>query len=110
MESAISYRNYYAIVKYSPEDEVLYGKVEAINDVVSFEAESVKELKQAFTEAVDSYLATCRQVGKTPDKPYSGGFNVRLPADLHRQAAILSKQQGVSLNQVVVEAVRRYVQ
>ena len=110
MDNLISHNGYHAIVKYSPEDNVLYGRIEAINDLISFEAESVTELKRAFEEAVDSYLATCRQLGKAPDKSYAGNFNVRLPADLHRQAAILSKQRGVSLNQVVVEAVRQFVQ
>ena len=110
MENVLTYKGYFGLVKYNPEDEILHGRIEGIVDLVTFEGTSVAELKEAFEEAVDDYLLTCQQLGKSPDKAYSGGFNVRLPADLHRQAALLSKQRGISLNQLVIEAVRQQVQ
>jgi len=109
MDNVITHKGYFSIVKFNPESEIFYGKVEAIVDLVTYEGESAKELKAAFEEAVESYLETCAQVGKKPDKPYTGTFNVRVDRELHRKAAILSKQRNVSLNQLVGEALARYV-
>ena len=109
MDNVLTYKNYFSIIKYSPESEIFYGKVEAIVDLVTYEGETAKEVKAAFEEAVDSYLETCIQVGKQPDKPYTGTFNVRVDTELHRRAAILSKQRNISLNQLVGEALARYV-
>lgn len=39
------------------------GKIEGINGLVNFEGESVKELTEAFHEAVDDYLAYCIEDG-----------------------------------------------
>lgn len=38
---------------------MFFGKIEGINGLVNFEGESVKELTDAFHEAVDNYLAYC---------------------------------------------------
>ena len=45
MNDIIKYKEYYAVVHFSAEDEVLYGKILGINDLVTFEGQSVKELK-----------------------------------------------------------------
>lgn len=110
MDNVLSHKGYFSIVKYSPESELLYGKIEAIVDLVTYEGETAKEVKTAFEEAVESYLETCKLVGKKPDKPYTGTFNVRVNAELHRKAAILSKQRSISLNQLMGEALARYVE
>lgn len=60
----------------SADDEVFYGKILGINDLVNFEGASVKQLKKAFKEAVDDYLELCAEIGKTPEKTYKGTFNV----------------------------------
>ena len=51
-------------VLYNPEDRVFHGKIEFINDLVTFEGRSVDELEAAFAEAVDDYLELCETVGK----------------------------------------------
>ena len=109
MDNVLTYKGYFNIVKYCPESEIFFGKVEAIVDLVTYEGETAKEVKAAFEEAVDSYLETCEQVGKNPDKPYTGTFNVRVNTELHRKAAIVSKQRNISLNQLVGEALALYV-
>lgn len=53
-----------------------------MNDLFNFERFSAQELKMAFEEAVEDYLETCKEIGKTPDKTYKGTFNVRVPAIL----------------------------
>lgn len=110
MSSTIKYKDYIGSVEYSAEDKVFFGKIEFINDVVTFEATNVEELEQAFQESVDDYLEMCKEVGKEPEKAFKGTFNVRMHPNLHKLAARVSMEQGKNLNQLVVEAVSQYVQ
>lgn len=105
MNDILQYKDYYASVHFSSEDEVFYGKILGINDLVSFEGSSVKELKKAFQEAVEDYLETCEQLGKEPNKTYKGTFNVRIPTDLHKEAAVYSALNNISLNDFVKTAI-----
>ena len=104
MNDILEYKNYLASVHFSAADDVFYGKVLAINDLISFEGSSVKELKAAFEEAVEDYLETCAKIGKYPDKTYKGTFNVRVPSDLHKQAALFAAVHNITLNEFVKKA------
>lgn len=104
MNDILQYKNYYATVHFSAADEVFYGKIIAINDLVNFEGSSVKELKIAFEEAVDDYLETCKEIGKTPDKTYKGTFNVRVPSSLHKEASLFAAFHNMTLNEFVKKA------
>lgn len=101
MNDILKYKDYYAEIHFSSEDEVFFGKLIGINDLVNFEADSVKGLKKAFIEATEDYLNTCKQLKKNPDKAYKGSFNVRVPSDLHRKAAILATIKNITLNDFV---------
>lgn len=94
---ALSYKGYAARVEYDPEDEILVGHIAGTRDVIGFHAETASELKAAFREAVDDYLRTCAQAGKTPDKPYSGQLMVRVGKDVHARAAMAAEISDKSL-------------
>ncbi len=47
-----------------------------LRDVITFAGESVAELRRAFQESVDDYLAFCAARNEPPGKPYSGTFTV----------------------------------
>lgn len=96
--NAMTYKGYLGSVAYSEKDQVFFGKIEGINGLVNFEGESVKELTEAFHEAVDDYLAYCEDEGIEPDKSYSGVLNVRLTPAIHRQIAMLAQKAGMSIN------------
>ena len=49
-------------------------------------------------EAVDDYLAYCKEEGIEPDKSYTGVLNVRLTPAIHRQIAMLARQTGLTIN------------
>ncbi|HWK07693.1 MAG TPA: type II toxin-antitoxin system HicB family antitoxin [Puia sp.] len=106
MNDILEYKGYYASLHFSSEDEVFYGKLLGIDDLVNFEGASVKELKKAFHEAVEDYLQTCEELGKEPNKTYKGTFNVRIPADLHKSAAVYAGVHNVSLNDFVKTAIQ----
>lgn len=53
----LNYKGFIGSVAFSEEDNVFFGKIEGIDGLVNFEGSSVEELKEAFHEAVDDYVA-----------------------------------------------------
>ena len=108
MNNVLKYNDFVATVRYSEEDEAFIGRIEGIDSIVSFEGQSVKELKSAFKEAVESYLDFCSRKGiPNPQKSYNGMFNVRITPDLHRRAALVAKLHGSTLNAFVKDSIER---
>jgi predicted HicB family RNase H-like nuclease len=95
--STMTYKGYAARVEYDDADGIFFGRIAGIRDGVSFHADTVAELKRAFAEAVDDYVATCAKIGKTPQKPYSGQIMVRVDPQVHANAAIAAELSGKSL-------------
>ncbi len=57
MIDRMEYGEFIGSVHYSAKDDLLFGKIEGINDLVTFEGGSVMELRKAFKEAVENYLS-----------------------------------------------------
>lgn len=105
MDNNLTYKGYLGTVSFNSDDEVFYGKIHGINDLVTFEGESVDELKSSFKEAVDDYLDTCAASNKEPNKTFKGSFNVRISTKLHRRAALIASEKSISLNDFVKKAI-----
>ena len=101
--NTMNYKGYAARIEYSEEDDCLVGHIAGINDIVGFHANSFPELHTAFEEAVDDYLQTCKQIGKSPQKPYSGKIMLRVPPEIHARTAMMAEAHGKSLNSWVTE-------
>ncbi len=110
MNQFMEYKGYHAKIEYSAEDETFVGRVIGITDVLLFDGGSVEELTDMFHQSVDDYLASCAEIGKSPEKEYRGSFNVRLSPELHRRAAIAAEDRSLTLNQFMNEAVKSYLQ
>jgi predicted HicB family RNase H-like nuclease len=102
----MTHKGYFATVEFDAEDEIFWGRLAGINDVISFEADNVAGLKAAFHEAVDDYIAYCAEIGKSPDKPYSGKVMFRIAPEVHAKAARAAELAGKSLNQWAEEKLR----
>ncbi|WP_337015324.1 type II toxin-antitoxin system HicB family antitoxin [Pantoea agglomerans] len=102
----MKYKGYFGSIEVSLEDGVIHGKLECINDLVTYEASTVLELKKAFEDAVDDYIETCEEVGKQPEKTMSGTFNIRIGEALHKDAYLAAKAKKLSLNDFIKNAVR----
>ena len=98
MANVLTYENYTGSVEYSHEDRCFFGKIEFINDLITFEATTVDELEANFKEAVESYILTCKALNRKPQKQFNGVFNVRPGVELHMAAARKAMEMGVSLN------------
>ena len=109
MKNILEYKGYHTKIEFDTVDMVLRGKIEGINDLVTFEAENASAIVEEFHSAVDDYLSFCEEVGKQPEKEYRGTFNIRITPELHRQLALTSLQNGDTLNRSVEKAIERYV-
>ena len=109
MTNMMEHNGYLGSVQYSAEDHLFYGKVEYIRSLITFEGTDVESLETAFIEAVDDYLETCQELGRVPDKPFKGTFNVRTGQARHRRASVYAVTHHKSLNQVVNEALDVYL-
>ncbi len=105
MTDRLKYKKFIGSVHYSAEDEVFYGKIEGISDLVTFEGNTVRKLKKSFEEAVKDYLELCEETGKQIFKSFKGSFNVRVNPELHSKAYELALMEGKTLNQFMKEAI-----
>ena len=99
----MEYKGYVGKVEFDDEAGIFHGEVLDTRDVITFQGETVAELKTAFQESIDDYLAFCKQRGEEPNKPFSGQFITRIPPELHRQVNLAASISGKSLNAWVVE-------
>ena len=94
----MDYKGYVGMVEFDDEADIFHGEVVNLRDVITFQGRSVDELRRAFEESVDDYLAWCAERGKQPDKPFSGKFVVRLDPQTHRSISVAAQKAGMSLN------------
>ena len=99
----MEYKGYLAEVTFDDEAQILHGEVVNTRDVITFQAETVADLKREFHKSVDVYLQFCREMGQEPEKPFSGKFVVRLSPGTHRKAYLAAKRAGKTLNTWVSE-------
>jgi len=102
-------KGYIGSIEYSSEDKCFYGKLEMIDDVVTFEATTAEDLEKNFRHAVDEYIETCKQLGREPQKTYKGVFNVRIDPLLHKKFYLEARRAGMSLNAFVGQVLQKEV-
>jgi predicted HicB family RNase H-like nuclease len=105
MNNTMTYKGYTAKIEYDDRDEIFYGRVLGTQSAIDFEGKSVAELKKDFKAGIDDYLKYCEEKGLEPEKQLSGKFIVRIPPDLHQKAVVKAEAEGISLNQLAVEAI-----
>lgn len=106
----LTYKNYLGHVEFDEEAGILHGEVINTRDVITFQGETVAEIKQAFIASVEDYLAFCASRGEEPEKPFSGKFNLRLTPELHRKVYVAATHAGKSLNKWIVDLVEHAAQ
>ncbi len=103
MNKPMTYKGYTAKIEYSEKDECLIGRVSNIRHIITFHGDSVKEIKQAFEEAVDIYLDSCTEKNEEPEKPFTDRSVVRVSSALHRVIALAAKNENKSINTWIAE-------
>lgn len=103
----LKYKGYTGYLQVDTKANILYGKVLDIKDVMTFQGKSVEEATTAFEESIDDYLEFCTELGKSPDKPFSGKFHFRTTPEIHRQITIAATKEGKSINTWIEEVVKK---
>jgi predicted HicB family RNase H-like nuclease len=107
--SILTYKGYQGSFAYDQDADIFHGDVLHITDVVTFQGRSIDELKIALADSMEDYFDLCKEAGKSPQKPFSGRFNVRLTPELHQKAAHTAALEGMSLNNWIAHAVEKAV-
>ena len=104
-QKLLNYKSYQGTVEADLDEGHLYGEVQFINDLISYDGDTLPELKAAFIDAVDDYSKDCAKLNKEPNKTLSGTFNVRIGGNSHKALAVKSLETGKSINELVKKAV-----
>ena len=107
--NVLEYKGYHAKVEYDSVSSVLFGKLEGIGDLVTFQSNTLGDVERELHDAVDDYLDFCKRMEKNPDKEYKGSFNVRLSPEMHRKLTAKALKDGDTLNGAVVKAIASYI-
>ena len=105
----MKYKGYVGVVEFDDEANIFHGEVINLRDVVTFQGATAKQLRRAFRDSVDEYLAFCGERGEEPEKPYSGRFVVRVEPEFHKRLATRAKMERRSLNAWVRDALSKAV-
>ena len=103
----LKHKGYIGHVEFDGDMEIFYGEVINTRDVITFQGSSVREIKKAFTESIEDYLAFCKKRNEAPEKPFSGKFNLRLEPKLHQQVYVAAKKCRLSLNQWIASTIKQ---
>ena len=104
-DKVLKYKNYIGSVEYDLTDKFLFGKILFIDDLVTYEGNTIEDLEKAFHDMVDDYLETCKEIGKEPQKGYSGNFNIRTTPEIHQTLVEIAKMENVSLNKLLLYSI-----
>ncbi len=64
----MEYTGYLSRVTFDDEANIFHGEVTNIRDVITFQGKSVDELRKAFEDSVEDYLAFCAERGEEPSQ------------------------------------------
>jgi predicted HicB family RNase H-like nuclease len=106
----MSYKGYVGRIEFDDEANLFHGEVVNTRDVITFQGKSVDEIRSAFLESVDDYLAFCEERGEPAENPCSGRLLTRISPQLHRQLSVAAAAEGTSLNHWVAERLQQAVQ
>lgn len=97
----MTYKGYIGIAEFDEDARVIRGEVVNTRDTITFHGKTADEVEAAFHDSVDDYLEFCKELGRTPEKPYSGRLLLRLTPEHHRDLTAVARAQGVSLTELV---------
>ncbi len=107
MDKPMTYKGYAAKIEYSDKDECLIGSIANIRHSIRFRGDSVKEIRQAFEDAVDAYLEGCAQRNEAPEKPSESRAVVRISPALNRVLTLVASHEKKSVNTWLAEVVNK---
>lgn len=101
MKKTMEYKGYTGTVEYSEKDDCLWGRVIGITDIISYEGQSISEIRQDFQDMIDWYFEDCKARGKEPDKPFLGNVLININPVLQAKLEQQAMDAGLSFNELI---------
>ena len=98
MSNLMSYKGYSASMTFDAEDKIIVGRIQDVDDIISFHGESVAAFESCFHAVIEAYLAAAKALGTAPEKPASGKVMLRIAPEVHAAALKAAARSGTSLN------------
>ena len=105
----MKYKGYLAHVEFDDEANIFHGEVINTRDVITFQGQSVAELKKAFEDSVEDYFTFCAERGEEPDRPFTGRFSISLTPDQHKKVIMSAEKAGKNVESWVTEVLAHAV-
>jgi predicted HicB family RNase H-like nuclease len=99
----MTHDGYLATLEVDEDADVIHGRVVNARAVLTFEGETLPELRAAFADTIADYREWCNERRVEPERPYSGNLSLRIAPELHRRIAEKAAKVGESINQFISE-------
>lgn len=86
---------------------VLHGRVVNVRPILTFESDRASDVRSAFEDTVDDYLAWYAEDGREPEQPFSGTLLMGGTPELHRAVALAAARQNKSMNAWTTEVLAK---
>ena len=60
----LQYKDFIGSVNFSSNDQIYFGKIEGISDLVTFEGNTVQTLTLDFHQVVEDFIKDCKYLGR----------------------------------------------
>ncbi len=82
----LKHKGYTGKFEYDNDRDILFGRVIDVDAVVTFYGRSIKEVKRAFVDSVETHSDTCEKKKISPKKSFSGNIRLIIAPKIHRMA------------------------
>lgn len=110
MKNIICYKEYSGVVDFDEKKGMLTATVVGTKASLVCHGASVESLVNNFHKTIDIYLKECQNKEIEPEHPFKGSFNVRVSPYIHKQAYEFAISHNISLNTLVNNALRCFLQ
>ncbi len=90
----MNYKGYLAQIEFDDEMEIFHGEVINIRDVITFQGQSVAELRQAFQDSIEDYFDFCAERDETPESPVAGILTIRFSPEQQQRILQAANSSG----------------
>ena len=105
--NTMHYKGYTASINFDDEDNIFFGRVTGIRDIISFHSDTVAGLRDEFAKSIDFYLECCAREGVAPNKPMSGNIGARISPIAHSAGMAAAEREGKPFNQWLENLIAR---
>ena len=101
MSNFISYKDYSTSMVSDTEDKIIVGRVQDVDDIISFHGASVAECESNFHAAIDDYLAASEELGSAPEKPKPSPIMSVMTVDDYHARIEFDPELAMSLEEIL---------